>query len=233
MLHVIYGTDTTKKSEALSAHLAPLQAAGVSVSRIGADEFSPGVVRDALGSTSLFGDATCYVLDTPSDDGAYADEVAAVRTELVDAPTDFIVLEEKVLAPERKSYEKVGATLEEHNAQKVQRFNTFALADALTGKDKRTLWVKYQEARAAGIAAEEIIGILWWQLKSIRLTVLCGSAEEAGMKPFPYQKAQRALSKFSTDDINRLSHSLLALYHEGHGGRRDIDVVLERWCLAL
>ncbi len=59
------------------------------------------------------------------------------------------------------------------------------------------------------------------------------SAEVAGMKDYPYQKAQRSLSAFKPGELETLSHSLLRVYHDGHGGVRDIDAALELWVLGL
>jgi hypothetical protein len=52
------------------------------------------------------------------------------------------------------------------------------------------------------------------------------------MKDFPYNKAKRSLTKFTPGDVTTLSQSLLELYHDGHGGIRDIDLALEEWVLS-
>jgi hypothetical protein len=82
-----------------------------------------------------------------------------------------------------------------------------------------------------GLSAEEIIGTLWWQLKTLRLAMLTKSAEEAGVKDFPYNKAKRALKNFKDGEIETLSLRLLNLYHDGHAGKCDIDLALEEWVL--
>jgi DNA polymerase III delta subunit len=233
MLHIIYGTDENTKSAALTARIKAAQSSGTSVTRITGEDFQPGLLSDALGAKSLFGETTCYILDTPSSEASYAEDVAELLPLLAASLTQFILVEGKLLAPERKRYEKYGATLEEYNAEKEDRFNTFILADALAARDKRTLWLRYHEARAAGSASEEIIGILWWQLKALRLATQTQSAAAAGMKDFPYQKAKRALGAFPTGELERLSRSLLTVYHDGHAGLTDIDLALERWCLLI
>jgi hypothetical protein len=93
--------------------------------------------------------------------------------------------------------------------------------------------VLLQEARQSGLREEEIIGMLWWQLKSLRLALVTNSADEAGMKEFPYTKAKRALSTFAPGEVVLLSQSLLELYHAGHSGQSDMDVALEEWVLTL
>ena len=144
-----------------------------------------------------------------------------------------MVIEGTLLAAPKKAYAKYAESLEEFKAEKEERFNTFAMADALAAKDKKRLWLLLQEATAAGLAAEEIIGVLWWQLKTLRLAAITNSAREAGLKDFPYNKAKRALVKFKDSELERTSESLLAVYHGGHGGKRDIDLALEQWTLSL
>ncbi len=107
------------------------------------------------------------------------------------------------------------------------------MPEALATKDKRKLWVLLQEARLAGQRDEDIIGLLWWQLKALRLAKITRNADEAGMKEFPYSKAKRALGKFGDGEVEKLSHSLLELYHDGHAGRRDMDMALEEWVLSI
>jgi len=103
----------------------------------------------------------------------------------------------------------------------------------LANKDKKSLWLLFCEAKRNGLSGEEIIGTLWWQLKSLRLAAMTNSASEAGMKDFTYNKAKRALRNFRDGELETLSHSLLLAYHDGHGGIRDIDYALEEWVLGL
>jgi len=152
---------------------------------------------------------------------------------MVESPNTFIVLEGALLAPAKKSFAKhASSEPQEFVAEKSAAFNTFGMADALASKDRRQLWVLLQEAKQAGLAPEAIIGMLWWQLKAMRLAEVTTSASEAGMNEFPYNKAKRALGKFANGEVAQLSHSLQQLYHAGHGGVRDIDLALEQWVLS-
>jgi hypothetical protein len=93
--------------------------------------------------------------------------------------------------------------------------------------------VLLNQAQAAGSRPEEIIGILWWQLKALRLAKLTRTPDEAGMKDFPYKKAQQALRNFKEGEVDLLSHSLLELYHDAHQGKRDMSLALEEWVLRV
>jgi len=41
------------------------------------------------------------------------------------------------------------------------------------------------------------------------------------------------LNKFSSGEVEKLSQSLLELYHDGHAGVRDMDMALEEWVLEI
>ena len=98
---------------------------------------------------------------------------------------------------------------------------------------KKNLWMLLQEARLAGLRPEEIAGMLWWQLKAMRIAAVSSSAVEAGMKEYPFKKASGALRNFSEGEIELLSKGLLSLYHEGHQGLRDMELALEEWVLTV
>ena len=84
-----------------------------------------------------------------------------------------------MLAPEKKKFTKHAENIEEVKKTAAERFNVFGMAESLSKKDKRMLWVQLQEAYRAGLSAEEIIGTLWWQLKSLRLAKVTPSAASA------------------------------------------------------
>lgn len=233
MLKVFCGNDESKVREAASAFMRTQTNAGYTVMKYSAEEYEPGVVANALGATSLFGGKELFVFDTPSGDSEFEVAVKDGLKEMGESENVFVVIEGALLAAPKKMYAKHAESLEEFKAEKAERFNTFAMADALSAKDKKKLWMLLQEAHQAGLAAEEIIGVLWWQLKTLRLAATTGSAKEAGMKDFPYNKAKRSLSTFKDGELEKISTNLLRVYHDGHGGVRDINLALERWCLTI
>jgi DNA polymerase III delta subunit len=233
MYVVYFGTDRTKVRDAAGDFSQKNLPPDGTLTTLDAQSFITGQIADALGATSLFGGAEWFVLDTPSGDPDFEEEVKSSLKEMSESPNTFVVLEGALLAPAKKAYGKFAASSEEFTAQKNERFNTFGMAEALAQKDKRKLWVLLQEARQSGLREEEIIGMLWWQLKSLRLALVTNSADEAGMKEFPYTKAKRALSTFAPGEVVLLSQSLLELYHAGHSGQSDMDVALEEWVLTL
>lgn len=230
MLRVFYGNDAVaSRKEAFAAahdaHAVPLV--------IDAESYAPGVCREAVGSVSLFGDTPACILDTPSADDAFFAEVDALLEDMQSSAKLFIVIEGPLLAAQKKRYERYAESCSAYTKESSERFNVFGMADALARKDKKSLWLMLQDAKQAGLSGEEIIGTLWWQLKSLRIAAKTKTAAEGGMKDFPYNKAKRSLAAFKEGELSAISRSLLAVYHDGHIGVRDIDLSLERWVLSL
>ncbi len=233
MYVVFFGTDRGRVRDAATAHIEAKMPADATLTTITATDYQPGQVADALGASSLFGGSEWFAFDTPADNAEFEEAVKESLAEMAESSNTFIILEGALLAAAKKKYSKHTDTLTEFAAEKVERFNSFALAEALAGKDKRRLWVILQDARLSGLREEEIIGMLWWQLKALRLAALTSTAAEAGMKDFPYNKAKSALNKFADGEVERLAQSLLELYHDGHAGIRDMGIGLEEWVLRV
>ena len=229
MLAVFFGSDR----KAVRDRAEELFQKGVEIQTIDEHSFTEGVLIDAASSSSLFGEPLQYLIDTPSSDEILREEVENVLKAMASSEHQFIIIETILLAPQKKKYAKEASVIEEFTAESKERFNAFALADALVQKDKKTLWVLLQEAKSAGLREEEIIGTLWWQLKTMRAAALTKSASEAGIKDFPYNKAKRALAKFEKEEVEKLSRSLLKCYHDGHKGLVDVSVGLEMWVLSV
>ncbi len=231
MLHVFYGNDTLAVRDAALTFVADA-ALTTRIERIDCSTVSPHIIADMAGSMSLFGEATTYVLDTPRDYGDWYEALGDAAAALIASTNTIVIIEGAFLVADKKLFS--GAELHESTKSATERqLDVFALANQLLTKDKKSLWLTLVSLRQQGVSAEELIGILWWQLKSLRLATITASAAEADMKPFPYDKAKRALRLFTKEDIERLSTTLLAVYHDGHGGVRDIETGLEEWVLQL
>ena len=233
MLFIFYGNDTVGVRTKAHDFVSTYEKKGETMQRIDGETYAQGILSDIAGSASLFGTKTIYVLDTPSvSKDFYADVIEHLEA-FSQSTTNFVVIESMLLAAEKKKFTKYAEHIEEIKAAAKERFNAFGMADSLARKDKKTLWMQLQDAKREGLSPEEIIGTLWWQLKSLRLAKLTDSASEAGMKDFPYNKAKRALTAFKAGELENLSHSLLTVYHDGHLGKKDIDVALEKWTLSI
>lgn len=233
MLHVYYGTDSNRVRADAFAELTAAEDAGARVTRIDSDTYEAGMLENALGAASLFGETECYLVDSPQSVAELAEEVAACTPGMGESVNTFILIEGALNAAERKSYEAHATRVEERKAPAAERFNPFGMADALARRDKRALWTQLQQARQAGLVEEEIIGTLWWQLKTLQLAAITRSAEEAGIKEYPYKKAKTALRSWQPEQLTATATALVSLYHAGHAGERPLDLALEQWVLTL
>jgi DNA polymerase III delta subunit len=233
MYVLFFGDNRALIRDEASAYISRGLPEGKTYHTIDTDNFEPGMVADAVGATSLFGETEWYLIDEPSQDEEFGAEVERSLEMLGDSPNQFVIIEAKLTASKRKLYEQYASDSKELSVEKTTKLNPFQMAEALAQKDKRRLWVLLQEAKMSGMREEEIIGILWWQLKTLRLATITSTAQEAGMKDFPYNKAKQALGKFNRGEIEALSSSLLKVYHDGHAGVRPIDLGLERWALTI
>lgn len=232
MYVVFYGKDRGRVRDAVTAYINEQAPPNTTLATVEANGFELGQVANALGANSLFGGEQWYLLDTPSAEEGFEAEVLDSLAAVAASPNHFVILEGPLLAAKKKQYAKHATNVTECEHTPAVSFNNFSLAEALADKDRRKLWVLLQAAKQSGQPAEAIIGILWWQLKAMRLAAVTTSAVEANMKEYPYGKAKRALSKFRPGEVEELATSLLVLYHEGHAGMRDIDLALEQWVLG-
>lgn len=232
MLAVFYGTDRTGVRNAAAAFLAT-HTPNIAADTIDGTTAIAGELATLVDAQSLFGGIESYIIDTPSANTEFETEVLSHMKNMAESKNVFVILESGLLAAARKKYERHASEVAEYAAEKAERFNTFAMADALAKRDKKNLWVLLEEARMAGLRPEEITGMLWWQLKSLRLAAVSSTAVEAGMKEYPFKKAKGALRNFQAGEVEKLSQSLLKLYHDGHQGIRDMDLALEEWVLSV
>lgn len=150
---------------------------------------------------------------------------------LSSSKTVFVLLEDKILAEPLRAIKKVTTEVEEYKlAETKSAFNTFALADALLMRDKKALWVLLMRAFKAEKTAEEIIGTLFWQMKSFLIVENGGGTS---LSPFVVGKVKRQLKNFKTGEMKELTNKLLTAYHEARRGRGDMETALERFVLGV
>jgi len=231
MLAVFFGSDQSKVRSEAHKYIEGVIKDGQLLARIEADVYESGQILSLLSSVALFGVGAVYLMDTLSDDKIAYDELIAQLESLASSVDTFVVIERDLKISEQKKFSKHTSSINEFKKVKEDKFNSFALADALLNKDRKQLWILLQEAKMNNLSAEEMVGILWWQLKTLRMAGLTTSADEAGVKDYPYNKSKRALRNFKEGELENLSFKLLQLYHDGHAGKRDINLALEEWVL--
>lgn len=114
-----------------------------------------------------------------------------------------------------------------------RKLDNFALSDALMEKDRKKLWLAYRRAVKDGALAEEIQGMLFWGAQMMALAVLCRSASEAGVSPYPFSKARKAVANYGAEKSLDLPFCLTSLLHDSRRKGEELEVALERFVLSV
>lgn len=237
MLYVLHGNDfdgrKAKKDELLST--LKKKRPDAEVFTLESEDLEPQVLDELLGSQGLF-ESKNIILGKDLFAETEVRTIVQARLEaLADSPNVFLFEEGKLQAATVKKVKKHAESVFgfEKAMKSEEGQNRFAFADALGRKNKKDLWVEYQKALYEGSRAEELHGLLFWQVKSMILAKEAKSPEEAGMKPFPYKKSKQFANNFNEGDLENFSKELVALYHDAHRGYFRLKDGLEKWILDL
>lgn len=237
MLYVYHGTNTTKVSDQASRLVANLlnKKPDAQVFSFEGGNMAEADLDALIEAQGLFVEKHIVVIKRPLVVVESRDIVLARLEQFAKTSNIFVIIEDKLLAEHKKAFTKHAEKIEEHAHTKEEKafFNVFALADALGERNKQSLWVGYMQALHAGLEAESIHGTLHWAVKAMLACGSASSAEEAGQKPYSFNKFKRFANNFSKEELADLSQSLVVLYHDARRGKHDLKVALERWTLSV
>jgi hypothetical protein len=209
------------------------------------DELSQSHLDELVGGQALFVNKFIILFHEVFENKESKSLVIKNIKEIAGSDNIFILLENKIDAKTLEKISKVSAKSQEFNkkesemskkeklAQIGEKIDFFEFADALGSRDKKVLWRLYQDALAETVPAEEVHGIFFWQVKSMLLALKCKTAEEANMKPYPFQKSKSYSQKYKQSELEKMSSDLVSMYHEAHRGKIDFYIALEKFILGL
>lgn len=178
--------------------------------------------------TGLFGDREFYVIHGL----ARILDIKNLAEGYAQSDNIFIFSEETITKPITKVFEKYTSEIHDFGKEekvKKETFNMFSLTDALGARDKKQLWLLFQQALKNG-SPEEIHGILFWQLKNLALVKT--SSTNPGMNPFVYKKTVGYAQKFTFEEIQKLSRDMVYMFHN-RDTYSTLDIELEKFILAI
>ncbi|MFH1455147.1 MAG: hypothetical protein ABIF22_02405 [bacterium] len=247
MIYFYYGTDieSARKKAKITVDSLLSKKPDATLIKIGDEDLSVSRIMELAGSQALFSSKYIVFLYKTFDNKENKELILKNIKEFKDSDNIFIFAEGKM---DKTSLIKI-----EKNAEKVQEFiksaktlnkkeklaligekiDFFEFADALGRRDKRGLWVLYQDALAEQVPAEEVHGIFFWQIKSMLLAKKCKTAEEANMKSFPFEKSRGYSRNYKDGELENFSSKLVSMYHEAHRGNEDFYIALEKFILSL
>lgn len=228
MLTIFVGSDVVRaKAEAAK------RAKGSEVVRFGEGGEPFPAALGYLEQRGMFAPAVALVLDRPLESDEGKELLSEHGETLVAASAQVFAIVGDVTATEQKKFPK-GAKVESFELKSVGEAvppNTFALVDAVQAGDKKRAWILYRQLIASGASAEEIHGTLAWAARGVVLASNTKTADEAGMKPFPYGKAKDVARKVGAAVAVQNSADLVKLYHDARLGRGSLEDLLEVYLL--
>lgn len=241
MIHFFYGENAGKVREKFHEFLDGFfeKNSGAPLFEMNAESWSEEKFDELLASRGLFVGGSVIVLDSLLQDIDAEGAVLEKLKEMKDSPNIFVVIEGKLpkLISERvvkkaeiaQEFQK-SAT---ETAAKKDGFDRFALSDALGRRSKKDAWVLLQKSLDAGGVAEEIHGMLFWQVKSMILAVSSKTAQEAGLNPFVFRKSLSFAKNFTGEELKDLLSRLVSIYHEARRGGDELPIALEKFVLSI
>jgi len=253
MLYAVHGSETDKaraKKDALVASCQK-QRPDAEFFVIENDNFSEGALESLYSSQGLFVKKHIVVLDrvfpkkrTKSEEpddvkkeikDVIKETVLSALPKMAVSESVFILFEEtldaKTLAEVKKHANNIFA-FGDKKEKKEWNNTTFDISDKFAMKDKRGAWVCYQKAIRQGIAPEAIYGAIFSGVKTILLTKKTKSAEEAGIKPYSYDKAKNSAKNYTEDELSAILTNLNRLYHGIRSEGGELEIELEKFILG-
>ncbi len=240
MIYLLYGSDTEKARGKLHELVASLvkKKPDASHERLNDETFDAGRLEELTAGMGLFSQKAIIEMQNVFRNKDAKEAVLERIRDIGKSDNIFVFLESDLnksdLAKFEKNAEKVQVfELKTAGEIKKEAFKIFSLTDAFGRRDRKQLWVLYTKAKMNDIAAEEIHGILFWQVKAMLQAAGAGSAAAAGLNPFVYQKSQGFLRNFKEGEVKAISSRLVSIYHEARRGIRDFDTALEKFILEV
>lgn len=235
MLQIIYGNDREKARTRFRVLRDELIKKCGDERVVAEGEVTNEFMDEAVSSQGLFGGATLYTFNNVLGKKPEQEFLVVRSEELVSSPNYFLIFEIGLEKSVATALKEAGVFLEEFSVKKDTRpeFNIFSLGDALGKRNKKDLWILYQEARTAGLEPEEICGTLFWAVKNIALMKSSKPNDDAGLSSFVASKTRGFAKNYTQEEIRNLSHALMGIYHEAHRGGEPMEVALERFILNL
>lgn len=193
-------------------------------------------LREVLESQGLFESKIVCFLSRILENKELSLDLKKILKDMKESSTIFIWVESNLKKSDIELLSKYSEKSSvEETKEKVNKteFNVFSLGDAFGQRDRKKFWKLVLEVKKRGIPGEEIHGILWWQLKSMILSVSSKNSEESGLKPFVYSKSKTFAKNFTEKELQDMADKLVLIYHEAHRGKLDLYDELEKIALEI
>ena len=235
MLYFYYGTDSQKATDKTNKLLEAMvvKKPDASVFVIDSENLTEDLLQEMTQSSALFQNKYIVHVKRILEDAGHESLILKFLKEIKESENIFIWNEGEVkkgtLAKIEKSAEKVvdvGGT-----KKVVERTKIFDICNPIINRDKKNLWVKYQELLET-CSPEELHGTIFWQFKNIAIASKANQ-RDSGLAPFPFQNAKKALVNYTDDEIMEKTSELVRIVHEARSGGSDLVIRMEQFVLNI
>jgi len=155
--------------------------------------------------------------------------------EIKESDNVFIFLEDNLTKTLEKKLVKYAEKMEKVSglAKIKPEYKLFSLTDSIGRRNKQESWFEYHRAILGGVLPEEILGMIFWQVKNMIITTKVRTAKDSGLNPFVYNKTKGHVQNFSSEELNNMSLSVVDLYHRSRRGLVNLNEGIEKLLLKL
>ncbi len=163
-----------------------------------------------------------------ADAGYLVERVGAGQEQLANELAKLVIYEPEVT---RDTIDRL--------TEKTPQSKVFDLLDAAFGGHKKRALELYAEQRAQKVEPQAIMAMVAWQLKLLALAKAAGNknsnqiAQDAGVSPYPVQKAQNLARKIDDKRLGEMIAEALSIDERGKSTGIDLDEALKTYITTL
>ncbi len=234
MLFVFYGTDTDTRQDAVRELVDNDLYKAYELITFNDLTAKPELLTQYFESTSLFGEKYLVILDGTMMASEVKEYILSNLETIVDSPAVCVISEETISAAERELFKKNAKLCAEYALPKErnQAWTPFAFTERVGMRDKKGAWAMYTEALLDDKSPDEIIGALFWLLKTVSLLTKLPKGAVSGLNPYVEKKSRSYMTKYTNDELFAFRQAIVQLYHDARRGTVSIDEGLEAILLA-
>lgn len=241
MLYLFCGSDTTETRNRVDTFVSRTKDEGrhADVFTVREDSVEESALCELAYGQGLFDKQYITVLYELGSSSETRDLITRLVPLFANSANIFVMAESTLDAKLKKHISAHAQQVKEYNTPAQQKSNAspsvFLLADALGRRKRKEAWTLLHKLVYAGISAEQIHGVLFWQIKTMLLIKKGGdhAASQAGAKPFVVQKTKRFLKNYTEQELSQLLHEWTSAYHSVRSSGGNLGDKIERILLTI
>ena len=214
MIYLFAGDDAERKIASCEKFVNSISGE-MEVFQIARNNFSRSEIESFYSGAGLFFSKCAVVFSGILEREDDKDFILEKLPEMADSANNFIFLEGKQLKSVLDVFKKSRAEINyfELPKEKHEKYNNFILADDLSAKDKKNLWIHYRQAVDLGVGLEELAGVMFWKVKDML--------------------SRKFYGKRKREELEATAEKLSYLLPEARRQGKDAETVFEKFILEI